>query len=117
MHLLRRIVLLLLVISLPAYGWAFIAMPACAQPSAQASASEHAMQGAHCCPEQQGKHASGKSMQGCQDDAQCQCNAWYQATQPLVAAVTPPMHSAIHFSTFPMITTTALPLWRPPTLS
>jgi hypothetical protein len=121
MQLFRRVIAVLLMISLPAYGWAFTAMPTCSMQHGQKSAVATTEHGSHsCCAGQQAEHGaksldhSDRSSHG---DAQCQCSAMYQAVQPLTALIIPPTHNPIQFSSFPSITTAALPLWRPPTAS
>ncbi|HSB95830.1 MAG TPA: hypothetical protein VLC91_05255, partial [Spongiibacteraceae bacterium] len=66
-------------ISLPAYGWAFSAMPACSMQHGQKSAAKvvTAEHGSHsCCAEQQAKQAA-KSLDHADHsghgDSQCQC--------------------------------------------
>jgi len=119
MQLFRRVIAVLLMISLPAYGWAFSAMPTCSivptcsMQHGQKSVGKvvAAEAGSHtCCAE----HGAKSFAHG---DSQCQCGALYQAVQPLTAPIIPPTHNIIQSSTFPSITTIALPLWRPPTLS
>ena len=126
MQLIRRVMLVLLVISLPSYGWAFTGMPACSmqhslQPMQQAQHMQHGQMAtthsADCCADQLPKHANNSFDHDCGGGLQCHCSALYQALQPLTALVTPVTHSVIQSPPFHLITTIALPLWRPPTLS
>jgi hypothetical protein len=120
MRFVRTILLVLLALNLP--GWAFAAMPMCSMPHAAADAAQpHAAlagaAAAHaspCCADNQSGDGQAAGT-ACQDGAHCHCGALYQAMQPVEAAVVPPAPGIDQNPLFHVITTSALPLWRPPT--
>lgn len=129
-----RCLLMLLAINLPGFGGAFAAAPACPMqhgPAAGVAAqrdgamavgagamAEHGAlpaRGEHCCADSSGTKVPDHS---CPDGMQCQCGAFYcQAAQPVSAPVLPASPGSGRAADFHVITASAMPLWRPPTLS
>lgn len=118
--------LVLLALNLP--GWAFAAMPACSMQHAAAGVADDAhasmldagaAHAAHCCADNQSTDDSSAASlpagTACQDGAHCQCGTLYQAMQPVVASAVPGAPDIAESPFFPVITASALPLWRPPT--
>ena len=124
MRFIRTVLLMLLALNLP--GWAFAAMPACsmqhpsmqheaAAAGAQNDAAMDAAHAAHCCADSQSLDDRPAPGTACQDGAHCQCGTLYQSVQPLVTAIVPAAPGIDQTSSFPVITASALPHWRPPT--
>lgn len=126
MRFIRCLLLMLLAINLPGFSGAFAGAPACSMQRGQGDGGAHhavmadgsmaAMSGhgAHCCPDGASKAATDH---GCADGMQCQCSGLYQTAQPLIALVLPASPGIDQTSSFHVITASALPHWRPPTIS
>lgn len=119
MQFMQRVLLVLVMINLPSYGSAFTAMPMCSIQHTQLAntAATKTAHSGHCCADKNLQHHVQLD-HDCQDAAKCQCGVLlYQFTQPLTAMFIPATHVRIESTPFHLITTAALPLWRPPTLS
>lgn len=114
--------LVLLALNLP--GWVFAAMPACSMPHVASGVADDAhvstvdagtTHSSPCCADNKSNDDSSTSGTACQDGAHCQCGTLYQAMQPVVASAAPGTPDIAELQLFPVITASALPLWRPPT--
>jgi len=116
MHVFRRLIALLLIVTLPAYAWAALALPeACpmqAAPAAEMSDAGHA-----CC--EAAEAASDKSPQPgksnpCKPGQQCKTGSLYHQQVPRAAQASVAHDVIAAVAETPVLSRDPAGIWRPP---
>jgi hypothetical protein len=116
MHLFRRLIALLLIVTLPAYAWAALGLPeACPMqtvPAAEMTAAGHA-----CCEVAEAAHDEspqpGKS-HPCKPGQQCKTGSLYHLQVPPTARVHITPGTLAAATEIPILSRDPTGVWRPP---
>lgn len=116
MHVIRRLIALLLIVTLPAYGWAALALPeAC--PMQAAPAAEMIETGHACCEaadEQNDESPKPGKSDPCKPGQQCKTGGFHPLQFPFSAQapVAPDMIATV--AETPVLSRDPAGIWRPP---
>lgn len=113
MHFFRRLIALLLMVTLPAYAWAALALPEVC-PMQSTPMMEMASTGDACCDPADGDHGQPDKPHPCKPGQECKSSNLHQPVfprlaQPFVAAAT--VVSAVES---PVFSRDPTGVWRPP---
>src|SRR5574338_384201 len=113
MHLARRLIALLLMVTLPAYAWAALGLPeAC--PMQTAPMVEMASVGHACCDHASGHHGQPGKHHPCKPGQECKVGSLYQPEFPHVPQAFVADATVASTAESSLLSRDPAGVWRPP---
>lgn len=117
MPTLRRLIALLLMLTLPAYAWAALGLSelcpmqssATMAPMAEMLDTDHA-----CCDEAEGDHGQPDKPHTCKPGQECKAGSLYQPGLPRLPHALPPSDAVVATAESTVLSRDPTGVWRPP---